>query len=302
MNSFYQEQAASLGLQLGLLTHRKSRYSKQPSIQLFEEVSSTGKLIGVDVSIFISEDDLFSPKDVGWIDLLLVKFFELRLNKEWASYIVNKKIRKLRRNDIKVLLACLSYYRSLLQPSFRFKEKVRYSRILNITAGHQSLLQDFLNTRKSCCLILEDDAGFTPSLGGEMVAAIFELYEFAQTVKSEAFFMDLSDSFTFRELGVENLVIRPESPGRVFLGSELLTTTKPFTNCTCAVLFSRPMAEKFCSALKRDSRIHGKRLIPIDWSLNLLLLENANANPRIESFHLEPGLFLQQSLTATKAR
>ena len=290
----------NLGLYLGLLTHKNSKFPKAPFVDLFEKGSNLGSLMNINVSYSISEDNLFSSKDVGLIDLLLVRFFELRLYKEWSSYVANEKIRKLRKNDLRVLTSCFLYYYRLLQPRFRMKEKVRYSRILNINAGHKSLLQDFLKSRAQVGLIFEDDASFETST--ELIRVIFELGIFAQSIKSVAYFIDLSDSFTIDELGVQHLVIQPKSPGRIFLGSQMLATTKPFTNCTCAVLYSRYMAEVLCSALESYASIRGKCLIPIDWSFNQFLLESVNSKLRIECFHLDPGLFPQQSLIATQAK
>jgi hypothetical protein len=222
----------------------------------------------------------------------------LRLYREWSSYVANAKIRKLRKNDLRVLLSCISYSSHLLQPGFRVKERIRYSRILNINAGHKTLLQDFLKSTAQVGLIFEDDASFEVTT--ELIKVVFDLGRFAQSIESEAYYIDLSESFTFVELGVQDLVIRSKSPGRVFLGSQLVATTKPFTNCACAVLYSRPMAEALCAALERYSHIPGKRLIPVDWSFNLFLLESINSKLRIKCFHLDPGLFPQQSLLATK--
>ena len=130
----------------------------------------------------ICQDDQLSSKDVGLIDLLLVRFFELRLYREWSSYVANEKIRKLRKNDLRVLLSCIRYCSHLLQPRFRVKERIRYSRILNINAGHKSLLQDFLKSTTQVGLIFEDDASFEATT--ELIRVVFDLGRFAQSIES----------------------------------------------------------------------------------------------------------------------
>lgn len=290
----------SLGLFLGLQTHKNSKYPKKPFIELFDMAEDFGKLAKIEVAKSIVEDDFFTFKDIKLIDLLLVRIFECVLRRNWGYYLAGKKPPKLNKNNLRILQNCILYYSKLIKLDFRSKERQRYTRILNISAGHMRLLQDFLESGKNVGLIFEDDAGFETS--EELIAVIFNLVNFVESKNMKACFIDISDSFSFEELGVQHLVIQsnlPEAQKR-FFGNEMCQMTRPCTNCCCAVMYNRNMANLFFTGLKRMSIIPGKRIIAIDWSLNSILLEIARSQNNIDCFHLYPGLFPQLSFLNSK--
>ena len=144
------------------------------------------------------------------------------------------------------------------------------------------------------------DASF--EISDELIKVIFDLVNFTESIKAEAYFIDVSNSFSFEELGVQHLLTQSSlhQTQKQFFGNEMRGTIRPFTNCMCAVLYNRNMAEILLSGIKRFSSIPGKRIIPVDWSFNLVLLEISRSNNAIECFHLDPGLFPQKSLVSTK--
>ena len=284
-----------LGLFLGLQTHKNSTYPKKPFIELFDMAEDFGKLAKIKVAKSIVEDDLFTFKDIKLIDLLLVRIFQCVLHRNWGYYLAGKKPPKVNKNNLRILQNCILYYSKLIKLDFRSKERQRYTRILNISAGHMCLLQDFLESGKNIGLIFEDDAGFETS--EKLIAAIFDLVNFTESRNTNACFIDISDSFSFEELGVQHLVTQlnlPEAQKR-FFGNEMFQMTRPCTNCRCAVMYNRKMANLFFTGLKRLSIIPGMRIIGADVSLNWILLELARSKDNIDCFHLHPGLFPQLS-------
>ena len=147
---------------------------------------------------------------------------------------------------------------------------------------------------------MNTDASF--EISDELIKVIFDLINFTESIKAEAYFIDVSNLFSFEESGVQHLLIQSSllQTQKQFFDSEMRRTIRPFTNCTCAVLCNRNMAELLLSGTKRFSSIPGKRITPIDWSFNLVLLEISRSNNAIEFFHLDPWLFPQQSLVSTK--
>ena len=290
------------GLYLGLLTYTDSQYSRTPFIKLFEKAVKLGKSIQFDVETSIAEESPFSTSDIKLIDLLLSKMYTPFLYRHWGNYLAGKKPSKSAKNNLRIFINLIRYCLRLTNSSFRAKEEKRLSRSLNITSGHITLLQDFLNSDALVGLILEDDAGFNPSR--ELVFTLFDLVRFAQTVSAPSYFIDVSDSFSFQELGAQHLVMLPKPADEryKFLGSSIRATSKPFTNTCCAILYNRNMARLILATVKKYSTIPGKRVIPIDWMLNLILLELENSSIKVEGFHLDPGIFLQNSLTYLKEK
>jgi len=303
-NKFKHEtyECKTAGLYLGLLTYTDSQYSRAPFIKLFEKVLKFGKSIQFDVKASIAEENPFSTSDVKLADLLLAKIYTPILHRRWGNYLAGKKSSKVSKNNLRIFINFFQYCLRLTNSNFRAKEQKRLSRDLNITSGHIKLLEDFLNSDTPVGLILEDDAGFNPSR--ELVSTLFDLVSFAQSVSSPSYFIDVSDSFTFQELSAQHLVMLPKPKDKhdKFLGSSICATLKPFTNTCCAILYNRNMAILILARVKNYSKIPGKRVFPIDWMFNSILLELENSNVRVESFHLDPGIFAQNSLAYLKEK
>ena len=292
----------NLGIYFGLLTHKYSQYSKTPFIELFEKASEFGQAIKLDVKNSIAQDNPFSPTDVKLMDLLLARIYEPVLHRRWADYLVSKKTSKANKSNLRIVFNFFLYCQHLTRSDFRAKERKRYSRILNINSGYMNLLADFLNSGTPVGLIFEDDANFDSSR--DLIFTLFDLVKFAQSVSAPSHFIDVSDSFSFQELGAQHLVILPEptEEQNKFLGSSIYKTLKPFTNTTCAIIYNRNMASIILAGVKNFSSIPGKRIIPMDWTFNLILLELESSNIQVESFHLDPGIFPQNSLAHLKEK
>lgn len=285
-----------LGLHFGLLTHEHSQYPKKPFLSLFQDFRVRAKTQNIQVTDSISDRNLFSARNVRFVDLLLAQIYEPLLIRSWSAYLNGARKPKFQKNNLRIVLNCLIYLTKLSSIKFKSREKKKYSRILNINKGYLQLLKDFIGTPANLGIIFEDDASLENS--EEVLTALLDLVYFTQTIDPRKFFIDLSDSFTFTQLGVDHL-IEPEktllSP-KLILGNTIQRAKKPFTNTTCAVLYSREMAELLIREIEGYATKNGKRIIPMDWSFNMVLLEAARAKTTIECFHLDPGLFDQKSL------
>ncbi len=290
------------GLYLGLLTHKDSEYSRTPFVELFGKAMELGGANQFEIKTSITEENPFSTLDVKFSDLLLARVYLPILYRRWADYLVGKKTSRAIKNNLRILANLIMYCAHLTRSKFRAKEQRRLSRDLNITSGHIKLLEDFLNSGTPVGLIFEDDASFDPSK--ELIFTLFDLVRFTQTTPAPNFFIDVSDSYSFQELGVQHLVILPKlDVGQdKFLGSSIRSTEKPFTNTCCAILYNRSMAQLMLARVKSYSRTTGKRVIPIDWMLNSILLELESTDTKVSSFHLDPGIFPQNSLAHLKKK
>ena len=286
----------NFGLYLGLLTYKNSKFPQAPFNQLFDTATELGRQLNIDVSSSISEENPFSARDVTLADLLLARVYEPLLRRSWLSYLTNAKIVRFNRNNVRIAIDSFYYYLHLFKSEFRNSERIRYSRILNINAGYIELLNNFLTSKKEFALIFEDDALFIPS--SELVKEIFKLITHAHHLEYKSFFIDVSDSFSFQDLGVNHLVEYSASGGdaEIFMGSIIRKTSKPFSNTTCAVIYNREMASYLLQGANELSLSKGKRITPMDWSLNLVLLNLAKEKTSVQSFHLDPGIFPQGSL------
>lgn len=280
----------------GLLTHDKSRYPREPFIEFFQgfykyRTPPTSKGI-----IAISDENPFSLGDVHLIDLALAPLYEQALHRSWQAYLNFKTIPKLNKNNLRIVINCLNYYLKLRKKHFRFSEKQKYARLLNINRGYLNLLEEFAQSDLKWGLIFEDDAGIKSS--ESLFCALTQVINFVEQSNHPKVFVDVSESFSFEQLGVEHLVEQVDLelfPANI-LGNRLVATKRPFTNTTCAVLYSQEMASTVLKIVKRYSNSPGKRIIPIDWSFNMALLDLEYQGIEVKSFHLDPGIFSQQSL------
>jgi hypothetical protein len=283
---------------LGLLTHEQSKYPKEPFIVLFQKLFEEAEKVNLSVSESIYNLNPYAAKDVRIVDLLLVQVFQPLIARSWTAYLKGVRSSKIQRNNLRIALDSLIYSTKLCSFKFRAEQKKRYSRILNINNGHMQLLKGFIESSACVGVILEDDASFETSK--EFLSGLIDLVDFARAIPSSRYFLDLSESFTFTQLGADHLIEKGAdvSSTKLNLGSTILRTTRAFTNTNCAVLYSREMAKILVRGIENYAAKSGKRVIPIDWIFNMVLLEVAGTEDAIECFHLDPGLFNQQSLRA----
>lgn len=167
----------------------------------------------------------------------------------------------------------------------------RATRILNISELHRRAVAQGLASNARWVMTLEDDGYLSAKspikLALDLIAQSFPA--------SGSTFIDISDSFSFSELGVENIVA---SSDRCRLGQtsqQVVRARVPFTNTMCATIMSRQLALKWLAYLEDTLASPVLRLIPIDWHLNRFILRQANPDDT-SYFHFDPGLIRQRSI------
>jgi hypothetical protein len=162
-------------------------------------------------------------------------------------------------------------------------------RLLNIELSHLDLLRRGLASGAPWVLILEDDA-FDSDIQ-DLSDGLLGLME----CPAGPGYVNLSASFTSRELGVEHL-LRPS--GVAWDGSadrDVLGTTRPVTNTVCAILYSATFLAALVEAM---DALPLEPVVPIDWKLNMALmaLHEADQAPPGTCWLVEPAPIAQMSM------
>jgi len=163
-------------------------------------------------------------------------------------------------------------------------------RLLNIELSHLDLMRRGLASGAPWVLILEDD-GFTSDIQdlSEGLARLMHL-------SAPPGFVNLSESFTTRELGIDHL-LSPVS-GVTWAGDRprsVLQARKPVTNTVCAILYSTSFLADLVQAM---DALPMEPVVPIDWKLNMALmaLDEAGRVPPGTCWLVEPAPIRQMSM------
>jgi len=163
-------------------------------------------------------------------------------------------------------------------------------RLLNIELSHLDLMRRGLASGAPWVLILEDD-GFTSDIQdlSEGLSRLMQL-------PASPGFVNLSESFTTRELGIDHL-LSPVS-GVTWAGNRprsVLQAGKPVTNTVCAILYSTSFLPDLVQAM---DALPMEPVVPIDWKLNMALmaLYEAGRGPAGTCWLVEPAPIRQMSM------
>lgn len=210
---------------------------------------------------------------------------ELHIDRRWSSYLGQRR--------------GLDYWRSQsLRQGKRLKDRFQapstdtIRRLLNIELSHLDLLRQGLSSGGSWVLILEDDAECKDV--DDLAAGITAI---TRTSRPPAY-VNLSASFSPRELGIAHLLRVPEDVGwggpRV---RTIYTSQRPVTNTVCAILYSSTFLAELVAAL---DAIPTYPVLPIDWKMNAALMA-LFADGAIEAgdcWLVEPAPIIQMSMKA----
>lgn len=167
----------------------------------------------------------------------------------------------------------------LFSRSHASKVSLESIRAARISGGHQELLKSLSKVGARLFLILEDDVRL------ESEAELTELIR-GPLMKLEpignAFSCELSSSFSFKELGVDD-------GDKVGHDHRLIRHSYPFTNTLAATILSSRLAELTILEIARESR---KSLIQFDYEVAHVWSKNKNC---VASFSSSRPLFSQQS-------
>ena len=165
-------------------------------------------------------------------------------------------------------------------------------RLANIELAHLTLLQEGEGSEADWVLILEDDAinpdvpGFSRELDRHL-----RLWD----GQAQPSYVNFSKSFSLERL----------KHGRSFKheglwshDSHILSSTVPFTNTVCAVLYRREFLQELNRELKA---IPLEPVVPIDWKINLALMSLSGKGliAKGDCYTVDPAPILQGSMLKT---
>jgi len=208
---------------------------------------------------------------------------QLKLQWKWSRFLDQpRSLQRVTRNGLRLIRRTTQ----CLRPP----AKTMITRLLNIEASHRDLLAWGSSGEAQWLIILEDDAMSTDV--EDLARGLLSI------IRSDAppNFVNLSESFTSNELGVNHLLSevtssRWEGPrARVLLESRL-----PVTNTVCAVLYRAAFARRLLMAYER---LPIEPVLPIDWKLNavLMLMHKQGAVAPNSCWTIKPAPILQMSM------
>ena len=162
-------------------------------------------------------------------------------------------------------------------------------RLANIETAHLTLLVEGEESGSDWILILEDDAinSDVPRLSRELDRNLHLWGE-----QPRPAYVNLSRSFSLDRLKHGGSLT---NEGLWSNGSHILSSTIPFTNTVCAVLYRK----EFLQALNRElNAIPLEPVVPIDWKINLALmrLNGKGLLGKGDCYTIDPAPILQGSM------
>lgn len=272
-----------------LITHAGSKFDVEPLLQNFSKSQAFSKN---DAVIRISEDK-FALHQVNFLDIVcsevMMPFVTLRWFLRQNSNFMYR-LAHCRFALKQVLRGALSVIQALVSKNKCRRLKLKNLRLLNISTAHMRALTQGSTSDTDFLCILEDDGMLSD------VAGLTKVINWIESCldPSQPTLVDLSDSFTFSELGLEphdltEILDLPEHLQKVF------QTSRPTTNTCAAVVYSRAATSAFKEFLGHAMVNKLTRSVPIDWQLNRFIMAESRSYG-LKTFHVTPGLIKQGSL------
>jgi hypothetical protein len=277
---------------IGVVSHEGSRFavSQGPSglaASLAERLPDLGYSVLVEVSTIDAYDPAALPITEATVQESLTE--QLHLDRCWAEYLQRPRgPRWWATHSLRWARRVTQYMRS---PDPRMVE-----RLLNIELAHFALLRAGLDSGAAWVLILEDDAASVDvadcarGLAGLMTAA---------ADRPQPAYVNVSQSFTTAELGIDQLL--SATPGVTWAGDgdrRILSASRPVTNTVCAILYRASFVR---TLLETTDALPMEPVLPIDWKLNLALMELFDAGRLTagDCWLVEPAPIDQLSMRST---
>jgi hypothetical protein len=184
---------------------------------------------------------------------------------------------------VKFILIALIQLLHLASKRKRDALRHQISKSRAVLNGQVLMLKEFLGSQSETALLLEDDF-YSQSDLHEIVNHILE-----QIPDENSFGVEVSDSFSFQELGIE-----PDHLERtVNIGLTSLFLVYPgSSNTTCAAIYSRPGASLILHELERFRSRALFKSVPVDLLISFIYLRKKH---ELTSYHLVPGPVKQLS-------
>lgn len=271
-----------------LITHDRSQFNVEPLLHNF---AKSQVFADPEAVIKISENT-FALHQVKFFDILCSELFIPFVCLRWfvrQNSNIGYRIRQTGMATRQGLRGLLSVIQALVSKNRCLSLKLKNLRLLNISAAHMHALTQGVYSSKDFVCILEDDGILSDVAGLTKVLNWIE----SNLDPSQLTLVDLSDSYTFSELGVEsrNLTEILDLPEHL---QKVVQTSRPITNTCAAIIYSRAatIAVKEFVSHAMENRL--TRSVPIDWQLNRFIMANST-NYALQTFHVAPGLIKQGS-------
>lgn len=246
-----------IDLAVGVLTYQGSKWD---AISLRNKLSAVLSKSGISykVVVFYNQEE-FSLKPLTPFQYLRRvvrihnRIFAARIQRAAAYRLFFWFLRQQGATLISIL--------KLLSSKHRVKISTEATRASRISGGHHELLKSLSKIDAKLFLILEDDVEIDPQAGPTSLiwASLLQL----DPIKN-AFSCELSSSFSFKELGVDD-------GHRDRASSELRRHTYTFTNTLAATVVSSKLLELTLAELSRDAR---RPRIQFDYELSCIWSSN----------------------------
>lgn len=226
--------------------------------------------------LFDETGEAVSPEDVQ-----AALSAELHSEYRWGSYLG-------RRREPKWWLTFAGRQARRLKGRVDPPSESTVRRLLNIEYAHRALLQQGLDSSADWIVILEDDAACSDI--DDLTTGLQALIAGA----ASSSFINLSQSFSFTELGINELV--DVSNIHRWAGNQprvVLQAQRPVTNTVCAIAYSRDLAGQIMTIF---DGMPERPVLPIDWKLNEALMDLASLPNTVECLLLDPAPIQQLSM------
>ena len=275
---------------IGVVSHAGSRFavSQGPNGLAARLVEPMGRH-GIDVTVLVNTDDAYDATALPVTDDVVQASLteQLHLDRRWAAYLDGGRgprwwgqhgLRWLRRTE-----------QMVRRPGPRMVE-----RLLNIELSHLAVLRAGVASGADWVLVLEDDAAST-----DIDDCADGLRGLMSCGPPQPAYVNVSQSFTPRELGIEHLLSpAPDGPWRGSVPRQVLAADRPVTNTVCAILYRAAFVTDLLAAM---DALPMEPVVPIDWKLNLALMELFDAGRLTagDCWLVEPAPIDQLSMRST---
>ncbi len=281
-------------LKIGLVTHAKSSYLDANG----HHETFKGLIKQLDLSNFcISDLDVTSPemeqiyarRELKSLYILFISLVRTRINLLYLTKFKNifSTFNHILNSIYIIFCLLIKLILSKFLKGSAYKYRYIMSRQHNISESHIFQFLDSVKCSFEFSLILEDDFRINQDYSLEIT--INSLLEFMK-INSNASVISVSESFSFYELGISNMVRNIQSDNL-----NLYEATLPVTNTVSAMLYKTQFLKQILPYLLEYRKY---RIIPIDHKINMALHQiYKKKNSESDFFYfMQPGLFIQDSI------
>lgn len=279
---------------LGLVTHPKSRFPEARGPQgLLESLARELRSRGVSVDLGVIDENLLDSENQTFTseDVRASITAELSLEKQWREYVRGGQLPLLTR-------AAFSLRKAVRARKFVTKGKSTSGavdagermifRLANIELAHMAIIDLALESEARWVLILEDDAKSLDVI--HLAKNLCEFVAWVDNAHANLGTINLSESFSLSQLGIEHLLKPMELPAGV-TDWQVFISSRHVTNTVCAVLYRREFLLALATEMKQ---IPLKPVVPIDFKVNAALMKSGSQLPG-ETWVCSPAPIVQGS-------